>query len=61
MNYTFNFMFDTFRGKVKKTGEEKDFYVVRLGLYKDGILVKKSEPLLWLSEEQYKDYISLNK
>lgn len=30
-----------------------DFYVVRLALFENGEVVRKSEPLIWLTKEQY--------
>lgn len=61
MGYEFKFMVDTFHGTSKKTKEEKDFFVVRLALYKDNTLIRKGEPLIWLTEEQYKDYLNISK
>lgn len=49
-----DFILDTFHGKSKKTNEEKDFYVVRFALLDDNKKpLKKSEPLLWLTKEQF--------
>jgi hypothetical protein len=49
-----DFILDTFRGVSKKTKVEKDFYVVRFALLdNDKKTIKKSEPILWLTKEQY--------
>lgn len=36
--------------------QNKDFFVIRVALQKDGVILKKSGPILWLTEEQYEDY-----
>lgn len=33
--------------------KNEDFYVVRLALTEDGKILKKSQPLLWITKEQY--------
>lgn len=38
--------------------QNKKFYVIRLCLMKDTEIIVKSQPLLWLSEEQYLQYTS---
>lgn len=49
-----DFVLDTFRGVSKKTNETKDFYVVRFALLdNDKKPLKKSEPILWLTKEQF--------
>lgn len=35
---------------------DKDYFVIRIGLQKDGIIIRKSSPILWLTKEQYEDY-----
>lgn len=52
------FIYDTFKGVSKKTQKEEDFYVVRLGLLENGNVIRKSQPLLWLTKEQYDNLVS---
>lgn len=52
------FVYDTFKGIRKKTNQEEDFYVVRLGLVENGKVIRKSEPLIWLTKEQYDILVS---
>lgn len=33
--------------------KNQDFYVVRLAVLENGEVVRKSEPLIWLTKEQY--------
>ena len=33
--------------------KNQDFYVVRLGIVENGEVIRKSEPLVWLTKEQY--------
>lgn len=52
------FVYDTFKGVSKKTNKEEDFFVVRLGLIENGNVIRKSQPLIWLTKEQYDILIS---
>lgn len=52
------FVTEKFEGKSRKTGEMKTFYVIKLGLQKDGVILTKSQPVLWLTQEQYDEYNS---
>ena len=53
-----SFIYDSFVGESKKTKEITTFYVVRLALQKDNETLRKSQPLLWLTKEQYEELIS---
>lgn len=33
--------------------KEQDFYVVRLALIEKGEILRKSQPILWVTKEQY--------
>ncbi len=54
------FIPETFIGTDKKTNEKREYFVIKIGLQKDGHIVRKSQPLLWLTKEQYEDYTSKN-
>lgn len=36
--------------------KNQDFYVVKIAYAKDGIVLRKSQPILWLTAEQYEDF-----
>lgn len=46
-------VYDTFTGISKKTNQKTDFYVVRLALLENDNIIRKSDPLIWLTKEQY--------
>lgn len=33
--------------------KNEDFYVVRLALTENGLILRKSQPILWITKEQY--------
>ena len=45
LNYTFEVIHSTKRNE--------DFYVVRLALIEKGEILRKSQPILWITKEQY--------
>ena len=45
LNYTYEVLHSTKKGE--------DFYVVRLALIEDGVILRKSQPILWITKEQY--------
>lgn len=45
LNYTFEIL--------HSTKKNEDFYVVRLALIEKGEILRKSQPLLWITKEQY--------
>ena len=48
------YIYDSFTGKSKKTGDIQTYYVVRLALVNsDNSVLRKSEPLIWLTKEQF--------
>ena len=47
---------ESFRGKSKKTGEEQDYFVIKIGLSDNGVIVAKSQPIIWLTKEQFDKY-----
>lgn len=38
--------------------KNEDFYVIRVGLFDGETLVKKSEPILWLTKEMYDKFLT---
>lgn len=48
------FIYEILHSNKKNT----DFYVVRLALKDGDEIVRKSEPLIWITEEQYKNLTS---
>ena len=40
------------------TKKDKDFYVIRPCLSKDGKVVLKGSPIIWLTKELYDEYTS---
>ena len=36
--------------------ENKTYYMICIGLQKDGKIIRKSKAILWLSKEEYEDY-----
>ena len=38
--------------------KNEDFYVIRVGLFDGDSLVKKSEPILWLTKEIYDKFLA---
>lgn len=45
INYTFEVLHSSKRNE--------DFYVVRLALIEKGEILRKSQPILWITKEQY--------
>ena len=45
INYTFEV--------IHSSKKNEDFYVVRLALVEKGEILRKSQPLLWITKEQY--------
>lgn len=45
INYTFEIL--------HSTKKNEDFYVVRLALVEKGEILRKSQPILWITKEQY--------
>lgn len=45
INYTFEILHSSKRNE--------DFYVVRLALTENGEILRKSQPILWITKEQY--------
>ena len=55
----FVYIYESFNGTSKKTGEKKTYYVVKLALTDDkNTILQKSQPIIWLTEEQYNSLIS---
>lgn len=44
-----DFIYEVLHSNKKNT----DYFVCRLALFEDGKVVKKSNPILWLTKEQY--------
>lgn len=45
LNYTFEIL--------HSNKKNEDFYVVRLALVENGEILRKSQPILWITKEQY--------
>lgn len=45
LNYTFEIL--------HSNKKNEDFYVVRLALTEKGEILRKSQPILWITKEQY--------
>ena len=45
LNYTFEIL--------HSSKKNEDFYVVRLALIEKGEILRKSQPILWITKEQY--------
>lgn len=45
LNYTFEVL--------HSSKKNEDFYVVRLALIEKGEILRKSQPILWITKEQY--------
>jgi len=45
LNYTFEVL--------HSSKKNQDFYVVRLALIEKGEILRKSQPILWITKEQY--------
>lgn len=45
INYTFDV--------IHSSKKNEDFYVVRLALVEKGEILRKSQPILWITKEQY--------
>lgn len=55
----FVYIYETFKGVSKKTNLEQDYYVVKLALVDENKKVlRTSQPLIWLTKEQYDLLIS---
>lgn len=55
--YHFDYIAEEFYSKKK----DKSVFCIRLAMYnKDNKIVKKSDAIFWLNEEQYLDFISEN-
>lgn len=52
INYTFEIL--------HSNKKNEDFYVVRLALTDNGEILRKSQPILWITKEQY-EKLSLQK
>lgn len=44
--------------KFTSTKHNKDFYIIRICLKKGTDILAKSQPVLWLTEEQYNEFTS---
>ena len=45
LNYSFEI--------IHSNKKNEDFYVVRLALVENGVILNKSQPILWITKEQY--------
>ena len=45
INYTFEIL--------HSNKKNEDFYIVRLALTENGEILRKSQPILWITKEQY--------
>lgn len=36
--------------------KNKDYYVIRYALYENDVLIAKSEPIFWLTKEQFENF-----
>lgn len=48
---------ESFEGVSKKTQIKQTYYVIKLALEDNGVIIAKSQPLLWLTKEQFDKYI----
>lgn len=53
INYTFEIL--------HSNKKNEDFYVVRLALVENGEILRKSQPILWITKEQYEKLSSSQK
>lgn len=44
-----DFIYDTLHSSKKNA----DYYIIRLALFENGKVVKKSQPIIWITKEQY--------
>lgn len=47
---------DSFEGVSKKTQIKQTYYVIRAALIENDVIVAKSQPILWLTKEQFDKY-----
>lgn len=54
--YRFDYIAEEFYSKKK----DKSVFCIRLAIYKDDKIIRKSDALFWLNEDEYLDFISQN-
>ena len=53
-SYSLKYLAET----VHSNTRNKDYYFIRICLYKDDVLIVKGSPIVWLTKEQYDEYTS---